>query len=295
MLASENFGLLLEPLQRKVFVNAFKMLPSMLQDLFVMETSSKQEEHDTHVGGFGDIPTFSGRIAYQDSYQQYEKTYSHIEYASGYQIERRLFDDDLYNVMNRYPQALGVAVRRTREKKGSEVFNNAFTGTSGPDALSLSNTAHTSRTPGVSNQSNRGTSALSLTSVESARTSMADFRDWDGELITVMPDMVLAPRELEQTAWEIIASRGKVETAQNNANFHFGKYKLAIWDYLTDANNWFMIDSTLKDMSLLWFDRIPVEFGRAKDFDTFVAKFNVYMRFSTGWSDWRWIFGNLVS
>ena len=294
--SSENFGLLLEPGLRKVFVDAFDIIPSMLPDLYNMQSSSKAEERDYSIGGFSDFGEFTGKIDYDEVYGQYEITYTHVEYAKGFQVKRSLTDDDLYNVINRRPQALGIAARRTREKSGAEVFNNAFTdeSTSG-DGAELCASDHASRTPGVATQTNEGTSALSATAVESARLSMVDFRDWEGEKISVAPNLLLVPRNLEQTAWEIIASRGKVETANNNANFHFGKYMLAVWDFLTDSNNWFMIDTVLRDMFLLWFDRIDLEFGNSGDFDTLIAKYRAYMRYSKGFSDWKFIFGSLVS
>lgn len=295
---AEHFGDLLTAGFRKIFEDQFNLIPSMLPDLYNMQSSDKPEEKDSAVGGFGDFNTFEGTISYDEVYQQYDKVYTPSEFAKGFKVQRRLFDDDLYNIMNKKPMGLAIAARRTREKAGSAIFNNAFTtegsGYSG-DGTELCASDHPSNTPGVATQSNEGTTALSATAVETARTAMADFRDFEGEKISVIPDLILVPRALEQTAWEIISSRGKVETANNNANFHFGKYKLAVWDYLTDANNWFMIDSALKDMFLLWFDRIPLEMGRDKDFDTYLAKFSAYMRYSNGFSDWRWLYGMLVS
>lgn len=68
---------------------------------------------------------------------------------------------------------------------------------------------------------------------------MTGFSGDRAEKLDIMPDLILIPRNLEETAWEIISSKGKVDTADNNANFHFGKYKLAVWDWLNDSNNWF--------------------------------------------------------
>ena len=124
---------------------------------------------------------------------------------------------------------------------------------------------------------------------------MAGLKDDRGNLISVQPDLILVPRNLEETAWEIISSKGKVDSAENNANFHFGKYKLAVWDYLTDTNNYFVIDSAMAKMFLQWFDRIPLEFFQDKSFDTLIAKYAAYDRFSFGWSDWRWVYGQKVS
>lgn len=53
------------------------------------------------------------------------------------------------------------------------------------------------------------------------------------------------------------------------------------WHYLTDANAWFTIDSGLRRRHLRWYDRIPLEFDREQDFDTLIAKWRAYMRFSS--------------
>ena len=125
---------------------------------------------------------------------------------------------------------------------------------------------------------------------------MSAFKGDQGEVINVNMDTILAPIDLEETAWEIINSKGKIDTADNNPNFHFGKYKLVIWkNFLTDSNNWFAIDMELMKTFLLFWDRIPLEFFQDSDSDTLIAKYIAYMRYGLGWSDWRWIFGNLVS
>lgn len=53
--------------------------------------------------------------------------------------------------------------------------------------------------------------------------------------------------------------------------------------------------SVYMKMFLKWFDRIPVEFNKDKDFDTYVSKWSVYTRYSYGFSDWKWIYGHNVS
>jgi len=56
-----------------------------------------------------------------------------------------------------------------------------------------------------------------------------------------------------------------------------------------------MIDSNMMKMYLQWFNRIPLEFFQDKSFDTLISKFAAYMRYSFGWSDWRWLYGHSVS
>ena len=301
---SENFADLLEPGLRKIFDEQYKQLPSMLGSLYDVRTTSTSYDKESSVGAFGDFTDFdtSGQIVYDDIAQGYDTQIESKQWVSGFQIERKLFDDDLYGIINKKPRGLSIAAKRTREKHAATVFNDAFSGTgtenmtTAGDSLSLCNSAHTSNaSSGYTNQSNTGTTALSATAVEATRRLMAAFTDDRGNKIAVNPDLLLVPRALEETAWTIIASKGEVDSAENNANFHYGKYKLAVWDYLSDSNNWFFIDSALMKNMLVWYDRIPLEFGQVKDFDTLIAKYRAYMRYGRGWNDWRFIYGHNVS
>lgn len=201
---------------------------------------------------------------------------------------------DLYGIMEGKSSQLAMGAFTRREEDGASLFVNAFNTSvfTGGDGLALCNSAHTSATPGVSTQSNTGTSALSQTSVEAARIAVAKFRNWEGKIINIIPDLILVPIDLEQTAWEIIASKGKVETANNNANFHFGRYKLAVWKYLSSAVDWFMLSTTQMNKNLLWFDRIPLEFNQDISFNTYIKLFSCYMRYGFGFTDWRFLYGN---
>lgn len=299
---SENFGDTLEPGLRAIFDNQYKELPQMVPTLFDMRTSTTSYEKDSSVGAFGDFSDFDaiGQIVYDDIAQGYDTKVEFKQWVSGFQVERKLYDDDLYGIINKKPRSLAISAVRTREKHGASVFNGAFTdaGTdnmSGMDGLSLCNSAHTSNGDGFTNISNTGTTALSATSIEATRRLMATWTDDRGNTIIMNPDLLLVPRNLESTAWEIIATKGKVDSAENNANFHYGKYKLAVWDRLSDSNNYFFIDSQMMKMCLAWYDRISLEFGQETSFDTFIAKYRAYMRYGMCWNDFRFIYGHNVS
>ena len=292
-LVSEKFADLLEPGLRKVFADVFNRQPSMLPILFNMQTSEKAVEHDLEMGDTDDLEEFTGTIPYSDTGEGYKTDYEHKEYARGIKVERRLVINDLYSIINRRPQGLALGAARRREADGASVFNNAFNSTVvGGDSKSLCSATHTSNVGG-SSQSNTGTDALSPTAVETARQLMVAFKSNKDNNISVKPDLLIVPHQLEETAWEIINSKGKVDTSQNNANFHQGRYKLVVWNnYLTSSTRWFFADSELMKMFLLWFDREPVQFFKDKDFDTLQAKFAAYAYYSFGWSDWRWVYGN---
>ena len=304
-MVSENFGDLLEPGLAKIFTDRYKELPQMVPTLFGMGSESTSYYKTSTLGAFGDFSDFdaSGQITYDDIAQGYDVKIEFKQWVSGFQIERKLYDDELYGVINKKPAQLATSAVRTKEKHGAGIFNNAFSGSgsisgilTNSEALSLCNSAHTSTaSSGYTNQSNTGTTTLSATAIEATRRLMAALTDDRGNIITMNPDLLIVPRALEEKAWTIIASKGEPDGAENNANFHYGKYKLAVWDRLDDSNNWFFVDSVMMKDMLHWIDRIPLEFGQDTSFDTFVAKFRAYMRYGYGWDDWRWVYGHAVN
>ena len=141
---TENFGDLLDARFRKIFDKEFKenVDESMVPMLFGMETSTRNYEKVSGVGGMGDVQDFDGAISYDTIGQLYDKEFSFPEKALGFKVERKLYDDDLFGIMDRRPWQMGVSVARTREKSGAAVWNGAFTGTDGPDSVSLCNASH---------------------------------------------------------------------------------------------------------------------------------------------------------
>jgi phage major head subunit gpT-like protein len=296
VIASENFGYLLDPGLRKIFMDEYTLPEGQLDNLYGIEKSNKATEYDLGIGGMNDLEEFTGTIPYGDFSQQYRTSYTHKEWVKGIKVERKLVDDDLYSIINKRPQALAMVAKRTREKHGASVFNSAFNTSvfAGGDGLALCASAHT-RVGTATTVGNSGTTALSSTAVEATRLLMRQFTDETDNLLVARGDTLLVPPALEESAWEIVTSSGKLGTADNDPNFNKGRYKVIVWDYLTDSNNWFMIDSRMSKLFLKWFNRIPVEFNKDKDFDTYISKWSVYTRYGYGFSDWSWVYGHAVT
>ena len=300
---SEQWAELLEPGLRSIFNIARNALAAEAKVplIFDMQTSSKDTEHDLGVGGFANWGKYKGAIEYDSNDQGYKTDFEHDEFARGISVERKLVDDDLYNVINDRPKGLALAGERTREEDGSDIFNNAFdTGAAnlGADSQSLCDGAHPhSPANTASTQNNSGTSAIGRASIIATRKLMRKFTDDRGKLILVRPDTLLVPAELEDAAFVEANTPRKTGSGDNDLSFvNSLGLKVIVWDYLTDTNNWFMIDSQMAKLHLKWYDRIPVEFAfdPSSSFNL-VAKFRGYMRYSLGWNDWRWVFGHAVT
>jgi phage major head subunit gpT-like protein len=292
---SENFGVLLAPGLRKIYQNTLASKPDYIKDLFNVIGSEKAEEKDTSIGSLGQVPEFDGSIDYDDLIKGYDKTYTHKEYAKGFQIQRRLYDDDLYGVINKRPEALALSVWTTRQTHAASVFNSAFATVLGPDGKVLCAADHPTSPDDSTNKSNAGSTALSADALEATRIAMMAWKDDRGNLLGVQPDTLIVPLGLKATAEIITKSELRPGTADNDINTQKGDWKLIVNPFLTDSTNWFVADGSRMKMMLNWFDRIKPEFAHENDFDTFIAKYRVYMRYSYGFSDWTWVYGHAVA
>lgn len=300
---SAGFGDLLDPRFQKVFNGEYDSFRDMVGMLYTIEKSNGRNNMTfSGVGALGDVPQFNGTVQYDTFYQGYDTTLTPIEFASGFQVERKLYDDDQYNQIDRLPKKLAEALHRTRQKHAFRLLNNAFSVDtffySNTEGVALCSDSHTTTATGVSTASgfdNMTTSSLSATALTAAKILGRSFTDDRGNAIDMNFDELWVPIDLIDRAEEIIKSAGKPDTANNNINVHQDKFKLYDSIYLTDTNNWFLCDSSRRKSSVAWTDRISKEFAMVEDFDTLVAKWRLYCRYAAGHYDWRWLVGAAVS
>lgn len=298
---SVNFRDLLDPRFQEIWDSEYPQPDEMIDKFFRKEpTNGRDEMKFSSVGTMTDFEEFSGTVPYNSSYQGYDTTLIPLEFANGFQVDRKLYDDDQYHIMDQKPRGLKASAFRTRQKFAARPFNMAFSidtyfyvNTEGVPLCSNNHTT-TSQASTAVGFDNYGTAALSAVAVATARRAMVQFRGDQAEIITVVPDTLLYHPDNYEQAFEIINSGGKLNTSDNNPNVHQGRYDGMEWNYLTSATNWFMIDSKLMKDWLIWTDRMPLEFNSAEEFDTFIAKWRAYMRFGNCWTNWRWLYGNEV-
>lgn len=294
---SEQWAEILEPGLREIFYATVDPLvaTSRIPMLFDVITSAKAAESFLSAGSMGNWKKYQGAIEYDDIDQGYKTTITHEEYVQGFKIERKLVEDDLYGLFSDRPRELAMSAMRTREVHAASVFVNAFTDAyAGGDGVGLCSDVHPMSPNNANTQDNEGTLALSYANIITTRRAMREWKDDRGNLIPVTPDTLLVPPELEDTAFEIVKTTNVPATADYRANFVAGNIRqVIVWDYLTDANAWFLIDSMRMKQSLKWLDRVPLEFALDPTSNfRLESRWRGYMRYSFGWKDWRWVYGN---
>lgn len=290
-----TIGDILEPGFRKIFDDAFEEMPLVFPKIFNVNKSSKQDEKDSGVTGFGLLQeTAEGAsVDYDDPIQMYDVTYTHQKYTKGFKVSEEMVEDDQYNVIKGKPAQLARAARRTAEYSAANVFNRAFNSSyTGGDAQELCSTVHP-RSDAGDTQSNASSTGITLTesNLETARIAFRQQLDDRGMRIQVMPKVLLVPVDLEKDAKIITGSSLRSGTADNDANIYKGMFKVISWEYLTlNDTFWFLLDTSQHKVN--WFWRVQPEFKQDNAFDTGMALFKTRTRFSNGWSDWRGVWGS---
>jgi phage major head subunit gpT-like protein len=311
--SSEQWPTLLLPGLRKAWTEGLTEDDPTFKrtSIFPMDSSSRAKETFQGIGELGADAwnqfDKAGRVPYEGLNALYPYELVHRRFAMGMMVERELQDDLLYaelpiprDVTER-AAALGRSAAIHRERSAAALFNNAFTDSgldaegfsvAGPDAVGLVSTAHKRSPSDSTTQSNEFTLALSGDNLNTVRLAMNLWTDDRGNLAPSNPTTLLVPPALETTARVINESDRDPTSANNAINPERGRWNIVVWHWLTDTNAWFVIDEAKKRQQLVWLNRIAPEFASERDFDTLVAKYRGYYRFSRGWSHWKWIAGS---
>lgn len=310
---SENWAMLLYPGLRKIFHTRLRGRQELFKrdQIFNMETSSRASEEMQGVGELGTdmFNNFeaTGRTSYDDNEPGWKTSLVHREFTGGTSIRRKLIEDSMYpgaelpKSVTDKPRSLADALALHHEKSAASLFNNSFTDTgldaegftlSGADGVGLCSTAHKASPTNAATQSNEGILPLTVANIAATKLLMREFTDDKGNLVSMHPDMLLVPPELEDKAMVINGSEFDPDSAENAINTQRNRWKIVSWDYLTDPTAWWMIDEQLKAEHLVWLTRIAPEFQNGiYDSDTTIARFPAYSRYSRGWDAWQWVYG----
>lgn len=303
-----DFGLLLEPKLRKVFYDTYKEVPEQFTRIYNVKTSKKAKETDYGLGAFrpwnkfGTSFTTVGKadkmpqVEYQKINAGLERTYIHEEFASGFMVERKFVDDEMYDTIEKLPKDLARAGRYKVEMDSASMFNDALAPTPQNkiyDTKPLFSNEHplveTVGADGATPISTKGNNlvkkALSAESLKEALLLGRKQVDEAGKLIVMNFDTIVVPPALEWLAMELTKTTGKPGTQLNDINVLKGSLNIVVWDFLTNDDACFIMDSRNHQANFFW--RVKPDFQSEKDFDSLVKKYNGYMRYSYGISDWR--------
>ncbi len=291
----------LEPGLNALFGLSYDQYDAEYAAIFSQETSDRAFEEEVLITGFGGAPTKTegAGVSFDNASESYSARYTHETVALAFALTEEAQEDNLYDSLGkRYTKALARSMANTKEVKGANVLNNAFSSSfTGGDGVSLINTAHPLAGGGTA--ANRATTMADLneTSLEDALIDISTFTDDRGLTISVNATKLVVPPQLTFVADRILNSPGRSGTADNDINAIANTGVLpggyTVNHYLTDPDAFFLLTSvTEAGEGLKMFQRTAMETSMEPDFSTGNIRYKARERYSFGFSDWRGVYGS---
>ena len=286
----------LEPGLNALFGLEYKQYENQTAEIYTTESSDRAFEEEVMLSGFASAqvkPEGSG-VTYDNAQETFTARYTNETIALAFAITEEAIEDNLYDrLASRYTKALARSMAQTKQVKGAAPLNNGFgTFTSG-DGVSLFNSAHTTIAGSFSNT--LATAAdLNETSLEQSLIDIAAMTDERGLKIAAKGMKMIIPSALQFTAERLMASAGRVGTADNDINAIKSMGMIpqgySVNNFLTDTDAFFIITDVPNGMK--HFERTPLSTKMEGDFDTGNVRYKARERYVFGVSDPRGIFAS---
>jgi hypothetical protein len=298
ILTRAQFAKQLVPGLNAIFGTAYKSIDNEHTPLFDVERSDRSFEEEVLMTGFGTAPVKSegDQVFFDTASEAWTSRYTHETVAMAFAITEEAIEDNLYGTTGKMKaNAMGRAMANAKQVKAANVYNNGFSASSlyaGGDGQPLFSTAHPTLAAGT--QSNRVSSDLSETALESALITISLTKDDRGLLIGARAVSLHIPPQLQFVAHRILFSDLRVGTADNDTNAmkDMGLFSkgYTVNHRFTDPNAWFIRTDVPNGTKM--FIRAPLATKDDVDFLTGNMRYKARERYSFGWSDWRQWFGS---
>ena len=288
----------LEPGLNALFGLEYKQYENQASEIFTTESSDRAFEEEVMLSGFAQAqvkPEGAG-VTYDNAQETFTARYTNETIALAFAITEEAIEDNLYDrLASRYTKALARSMAQTKQVKAVNPLNNGMPGgtfTSG-DGVTLFNTAH----PTIAGtfQNTLTTAAdLNETSLEQSMIDIAGLTDERGLKIAAKAVKMIIPSALQFTAERLMASAGRVGTADNDINAIKSMGMIpqgySVNNYLTDVDAFFIITDVPNGMK--HFERTPMTTKMEGDFDTGNVRYKARERYVFGVSDYRGVFAS---
>ena len=291
---------LLEAGLRAVFYEAYEAAPSDWERIATVVPSENDTEKYAWLGSVPKMREFKDERV-PAALLQHDYTIKNKTWEASIAVDRSALEDDQYGQIKLRIQGLAEETKRHQDELVFSLLKDGFA-TLCYDSQYFFDTDHSEGDSGT--QSNKGTSALSASSLQAAFTAMMKFKDDKGKLMGVVPDMLVVPPDLKWTAMELLESVYASDTVSGKTdmrkNVLSGALELIVNPYLTDSNDWFLLCSKRVVKPVLFQSRVPVEFAalEANSENGFMRDEYIYgvrARYNVGYGLWQFAYGSQVS
>jgi len=286
----------LEPGLNALFGLEYARYENEAAQIFEQESSDRAFEEEVMLVGFGqaNVKAEGSAVGFDTASESFTARYVHDTIALAFALTEEAVEDNLYDTLSaRYTKALARSMAYTKQVRGANVLNDAFT-TNGGDGVPLINALHPTSLGGTWSNRAATDADLNETSLEQAMIDIAGFIDERGLKIAMKGQKLILPVNSQFIADRILESTLRVGTADNDINALKNMGMLpggyTVNHYLTDTDAWFI--KTDCPNGLKHFVRSALATGMEGDFDTGNMRYKARERYSFGYSDPRAAYGS---
>ena len=286
----------LEPGLNALFGMEYKRYENESAEIFSQESSDRAFEEEVMLVGFGEaaVKPEGSAVAFDTAKEAFTARYVQDTIALAFALTEEAVDDNLYDTLSaRYTKALARSMAYTKQVRGANVLNNAFS-TTGGDGVTLASTAHPTTFGGTWSNRSSTDADINETSLEQAMIDIAGFIDERGLKIAMNGRKLIIPVNIQFVADRILNSTLRVGTADNDINALRNMGMLpegyVVNHYLTDTDAWFV--KTDCPNGFKHFVRAALATGMEGDFDTGNMRYKARERYSFGYSDPRAVYAS---
>lgn len=258
-------------------------------------SNQKYVTRDTVTGmGYATETPEDSQIAYDARRKMYSTQWTPVNYVQAWKISEQAEYNDIYAIEKGNATEARNCIIDTERKVGTLILANGFSGTGGPDSLSLFSTVNGAGF-GNPTYASKFASALGLsdTALKAARYQMRRVKDARNRPRIFTSDLwLVVPPELEWTAEAILAAPGEHGTADNNANVVKRGLTKLVLDDLTSATNWFLVAKDKSKHGLFKAVGMPMTARMQYDIDVLGWKNAAFKQFVYGWDHSYGIWGS---
>lgn len=292
------------------FMKAYETSTTDYQKIVTEIPSNKNQESYSWLGGVPQMKRWKDERTPQ-GLLEHDFTIKNLDWESSISVDRNAIEDDLYGQIKIRVRELGVEARRFFDELVFTLLGQAdqTSGVAGTilegetltcyDSKACCATNHIEGESGT--QGNYSTSALNATNLQSAISAMNKFKSDKGKPRHIVPDLLVVGPDLQWKARELLNSVYYPEEGVANSklanNVLKGVLGLLVTPYLTDSNDWFVLNTKSIVKPLILQLRKSPKFD-ALDSGTeslFMRKkmfYGVDARFNAAFGDWRNVYGN---
>jgi len=286
------------PIINEWYGDDYNMQEDLVSKIMEVKSSDSAFEIDGVLVGMGTLQQKpeGQTLKFDTSRQLYTPRFTHETYSLGFKITMEMMQDGkAMKEARRFTRMLAKAKAETDNILAANVLNNAYTSgdtQDGGDGALLLSASHPSL---IGNQSNTiaVNATLSEAALESLYIQIRNVQDDRGLRLNVKTRKIVVNPNLEPLLNRILNSNLRVGTTNNDLNFlkDSGQFPEGIVSspYLTSLTQYVILTDV--DAGLVFYKRHDGAVETDNEFDTKNAAFSLTTRRSTGWVNWRGVFG----